>query len=142
VWKAAGLWHVIKENLEVVDGYVSLFFQLLEQLPHQQVLMFVMTLWSIWKKRNEKLWSDIDTNPRMSVHMARETLLEWQQVRERAIHREAGASNSNGETSHNYMTGGANRMRERSSAISMQQSSRNMVVVEYECVSEEGSASS
>jgi len=35
VWEAAGLWHIIKENLEVTYGYVTLFFQLLEQLPHQ-----------------------------------------------------------------------------------------------------------
>jgi len=41
------------------------------------------------------------TNPRMYVHMAHKTLLEWQQVREHTTRREAGASNSNGVTSHN-----------------------------------------
>lgn len=34
-------------------------------------------------------------------------------------------------------TGGASQMQERSSAISMQQYSRNIVAMEYECVSEE-----
>jgi hypothetical protein len=35
LWEAAGLWHVIKENPEAADGFVSFFFQLLEQLPHR-----------------------------------------------------------------------------------------------------------
>jgi len=84
LWEVAEIWHIIKENQEVADGFVSLFFQLLEQLPNQQLLIFAMTLWYIWKRRNEKPWSDIDTNLRMSVHMAHKSLLEWQQARERA----------------------------------------------------------
>jgi len=81
--EAANLWHIIMENLETADGFVSLFFQLLEQLPQQQLLTFVMTLWCIWKGRNDRLWNDIEIIPHMSVHMARETLLQWQRGLER-----------------------------------------------------------
>lgn len=53
VWEAIELWRIIKENLEVSYKFVSLF-KLLEQLPNQQLLIFVMSLWYIWKRRNEK----------------------------------------------------------------------------------------
>ena len=77
VWEATNLWHISKENLKIVDSFVSLFFQLLKQLPQQQLLTFVMTWWCIWKRRNDKLYSAIDTSPHMFVQMARETLLQW-----------------------------------------------------------------
>ena len=82
VWSAAYLWHVIRENLEIADRFVSLFFQLLDFLQHEQLLSFVMTLWCIWKRRNDKLWNDIETQPRISLQTAREVLLQWQQVRD------------------------------------------------------------
>jgi hypothetical protein len=75
VWEAINLWHIKKENLKIVDGFVSLFFHLLEQLPQHQLLTSVRTLWCVWKLRNNKLYGDIDTSHHMSVHMAHETLL-------------------------------------------------------------------
>lgn len=88
VWEVARLCHIIKENLVVANGFATLFFQLFEQLPHQQLLIFVMTLWCIWKRRNEKFWSDINTNPRMLVYMAHESLMKWQQAHEHAYNKE------------------------------------------------------
>jgi len=35
MWEAVGHWHIIKENMEVANRYVTFFFQLLEQLLHQ-----------------------------------------------------------------------------------------------------------
>lgn len=52
----------------------------IEQLPQQQLQTFVMALWCIWKRSNEKLWSDIDTSHCMYVHMACKTLLQWLQL--------------------------------------------------------------
>jgi len=38
VWSAAGLWNIIRESLEIADGFISLFFQLLDFLQHEQLL--------------------------------------------------------------------------------------------------------
>lgn len=73
----ACLWHIIQENLEISDDFVALFFQLLEFLHHKQLLDFVMTLWCIWKRQNDKFWNDVETQPHISVHMVHDVLLQW-----------------------------------------------------------------
>jgi hypothetical protein len=35
---------------------------------HHTQLDFVMTLWCIWKRRNDKLWNDIET-PRVHLNV-------------------------------------------------------------------------
>jgi len=81
VWVAAGLWNFIKDKLKTADGFVDLFFQLFNRLAQENLHMFAMTMWCIWKRRNEKLWNDVDTRPEVSVRLARESLYQWQQVR-------------------------------------------------------------
>ena len=80
VWAEARLWNFIHDKLETVDGFVDLFFQLIKLLSHDNVHMFAMTMWCIWKHRNEKLWEDVETRPTISVRLARESLHQWQQV--------------------------------------------------------------
>jgi len=67
VWVEAGLWNFIQDKLEIADGFVDLFFQLLELLYHDSLHMFAMTMWCIWKRRNEKLWDDVETQPAISI---------------------------------------------------------------------------
>lgn len=81
---------IIQENMENADGFVALFFQLLESLHHTQLLDFVMTLRCIWKMRNDELWNDVETSLHISMHMAHDVLLQWQQVQERHGRREHG----------------------------------------------------
>jgi len=100
LWEAINLWHVIKDYLEIADGFVSLFFQLLEKLPQQQLLTFVLTLWCIWKRRKDKLCSDVDTSPHVSVHMAHETLLQWQEYCANKGRNEEEEMNISGSFSH------------------------------------------
>lgn len=57
VWEEAELWHIISANLERAGGFVALFFQLLEELLYHQISTFTMTLWGIWKRRNNKMWN-------------------------------------------------------------------------------------
>lgn len=81
VWEEAELWHIISANLERAGGFVALFFQLLEELLYHQISTFTMTLWDIWKRRNNKMWNGAKTSARMTVRMARESLEQWQHAR-------------------------------------------------------------
>jgi hypothetical protein len=86
IWVEAGLWNFINDKLETADGFVDLFFQLLERLAKENLHMFAMNMWCIWKRRNEKLWNDVDTRPEVSVRLACESLYQWQQVRLKQKH--------------------------------------------------------
>jgi hypothetical protein len=57
-----------------------------------------MIFWCIWKRRNDKLWNDVETQPCISVHLARDVLSQWQQVHARHERREQGEHQNNGMT--------------------------------------------
>jgi hypothetical protein len=48
--------------------------------------MFALTMWIIWKRRNDKLWNDVGTQSAASVMLARESLHQWQLVRQKQQH--------------------------------------------------------
>lgn len=59
-----------------------------------------MTLWCIWKQRNDMFWNDVETQPRILVHMTRYNLLQWQQVHVSQGRREQGEYRNNGMSDH------------------------------------------
>jgi ribonuclease HI len=83
IWEEADLWSIIDGLIDMADGFVSLFFQLLQRLSQVQLCNFVMGLWCIWKRRNEKLWEDIEHRPSISFQIARDYLFQWKQVHSR-----------------------------------------------------------
>jgi len=90
VWVETGLWNFIHDKLEMADGFVDLFFQLLVLLSHDSLHMFAMTMWCIWKRINEKPWEDVETRSAISIGLARESLYQWQQVRAKLQRMENG----------------------------------------------------
>ncbi|KEH37272.1 hypothetical protein MTR_2g436910 [Medicago truncatula] len=49
--------------VQMVDNFTAMLFDLLDRLTEHQRLTTAMTLWSLWKSRNLKLWEYIDTTP-------------------------------------------------------------------------------
>ncbi|XP_024626802.2 uncharacterized protein [Medicago truncatula] len=47
------------------------------KLSISQVALAAMTLWSLWKCRNSKLWDNVDTPSLVVCNRARDTLYEW-----------------------------------------------------------------
>ncbi|GAU39798.1 hypothetical protein TSUD_219730 [Trifolium subterraneum] len=86
VWAEARLWSFIRDKLEIADGFVALFFQLLELLSQHNLHMFAMTMWCIWKRRNDKLWNGIETRPTVSIMLACDSLHQWQLIRQKRQH--------------------------------------------------------
>jgi hypothetical protein len=40
-----------------------------------------MMLWCLWKRRNEKIWEDVEQLPWLSIQQARAFCSQWWQVR-------------------------------------------------------------
>jgi ribonuclease HI len=59
-----------------------------------------MTLWCIWKRRNDKLWNEVETLPRISLNMACDVLFQWQRVRINHGRREQGEYHNSGMADH------------------------------------------
>ncbi|MCI55817.1 hypothetical protein A2U01_0077068, partial [Trifolium medium] len=63
--------------------------------------MFAITMWCIWKRRNEKLWNGVEMRPAVSIMLARDSLHQWQLVRQKLQHTAAvTGSNSRAGTLH------------------------------------------
>jgi ribonuclease HI len=54
-----------------------MLFTFFDRLSISQVALAAMTLWSLWKCRNSKLWDNVDTPPLVVINRARDTLYEW-----------------------------------------------------------------
>jgi hypothetical protein len=80
-WEVAGLWPQIAGLFESANGFVSFFFHLLQLLSQNEIILFVASLWSIWKRRNQKIWENIDAQPLVSFQLARDVIHNWQVVR-------------------------------------------------------------
>jgi hypothetical protein len=58
--------------------------------------MFSMTLWCIWKKHNEKLLNNAAGELAISIRIARDFLLQWEQCRAHQYHQCAGTVSASG----------------------------------------------
>jgi hypothetical protein len=65
-WEVAGLWPQIEGLFESANGFVSFFFHLLHLLSQNEIILFVASLWSIWKRQDKKIWENIDAYPTVS----------------------------------------------------------------------------
>jgi hypothetical protein len=55
-WREVQLWDTIERTLRKNYNMDALIFTLLDQLPLVQRELFVTIMWSMWKRRNLKLW--------------------------------------------------------------------------------------
>ena len=76
-WELIGVCHIIQDLLLNADNFASMLFDLIDRLSTQQQALVAMTLWSLWKSRNAKLWESTDTSPSYIVTNANDSLNEW-----------------------------------------------------------------
>jgi len=76
-WELIGVCHIIQDLLLNADNFASMLFDLIDRLSTQQQALVAMTLWSLWKSRNAKLWESTDTSPSYIVTHAKDSLNEW-----------------------------------------------------------------
>lgn len=68
VWTTTKLWHKVSYQMFDFESANELIFSMLDTLPSwQQQCIFAMSLWCIWKHRNNRVWKDKDPLATMSV---------------------------------------------------------------------------
>lgn len=60
-----------------LDDFISLFFDLMELLSLNQLNTFFIALsvWCIWKRRNDKQWKEVEI--RLVINVTRDNLHQW-----------------------------------------------------------------
>jgi len=76
VWDTTGLWSHSNPLISHAANFVSFFFTTLSILQPHKTINFDMMMWSIWKRRNEKIWDDVEKNTRIYVQFARDYMIQ------------------------------------------------------------------
>jgi hypothetical protein len=61
-WEEVGLWHIIEGMINNVLNFNDFIFSALKQ-QQQDTIDIAMMLWCLWKRRNEKIWEDVEQLP-------------------------------------------------------------------------------
>lgn len=80
VWMTVGLWDSLSHFMANAMDFASFFFDIIQNWQQYNVLDFVMMLWCISKRRNEKVWEDVEKHVCYSVQLARDHLQQWQEA--------------------------------------------------------------
>nr|ABN06084.1 Polynucleotidyl transferase, Ribonuclease H fold [Medicago truncatula] len=77
VWQLSDLWSEIQQAVIHFDTASAVIFDLLQRFTLEQSQIFV-TMWSLWKRRNLKVWENKNESCAMTVDRARVMMEEWQ----------------------------------------------------------------
>ncbi|XP_024633515.1 uncharacterized protein [Medicago truncatula] len=73
----AFLWRLAQHCLPTRANLLTCGIPCDDSLHPQQQVLAAMTLWSLWKSRNSKLWEATDTTPISIVTRAKDAINEW-----------------------------------------------------------------
>ncbi|KAJ1416432.1 Reverse transcriptase zinc-binding domain [Sesbania bispinosa] len=82
-WQESGLWHEMELYVRVSEDFRETAFHFLKTLPMKEKSLFGMLFWSLWKRRNEKVWEGILRPASHAVNHTRETLQDWDSMNKR-----------------------------------------------------------
>jgi len=77
VWEKGGLWSLISPLLLSVEYFVELIFKICETWSSNNVKMLVMLMWSLWRRRNVKLWDSIEETSEAVQMRANVVIQDW-----------------------------------------------------------------
>jgi hypothetical protein len=76
-WQEVNLWDTIDRTFCQNFNMDALILSLLDKLPYTQNELFVTIMWSLWKRRNLKLWQQQNETSLQVVERARHLLDDW-----------------------------------------------------------------
>lgn len=76
-WKHIGLWGDLEPVLNRVEGFAEFFFYVSRILDNHKRSLFAWTLWSMWRKRNIKIWEDKEESYVQVSTRALNAMEEW-----------------------------------------------------------------
>ncbi|GAU36460.1 hypothetical protein TSUD_166260 [Trifolium subterraneum] len=83
IWIEAGLWDDIAQLVVAANSFNSLVFSFMTVNLEQKCSDFVMIMWCLWKRRNEKIWEGVEKPVHLSINTAREYLVQWREIKAR-----------------------------------------------------------
>lgn len=86
-WKEVGLWDIIGPKLHLAYSFSHMFYLVCTKLDKDKKKknLFCMTFWSLWRRRNDKLWEGKDVDLKHVVWQARDALHAWSWARKMVI---------------------------------------------------------
>jgi len=81
VWKNINMWTTLESLMVDVEGFQDVFVRMWQHLNTFQLITFAMTAWSLWRKRNLKLWEDKTGTMEHVIGRAQGTLHAWKHAR-------------------------------------------------------------
>jgi hypothetical protein len=86
-WQRAGMWTHINVGLVASNNAAENLFLILQRLEKDQQEFFCVMVWSIWKRKNNKVWDNIIDSDQYVIERAKHLITGWrkaQQIRKRA----------------------------------------------------------
>ncbi|KAJ9556757.1 hypothetical protein OSB04_011371 [Centaurea solstitialis] len=77
IWQEAGVLDTLDQKALYVTSFQELTFGYLKENPGELGEKFLMTLWSIWHRRNDILWIDGPHDPSLATRRANQILTDW-----------------------------------------------------------------
>lgn len=96
VWNLAGLWHDIQLAMTATGSAVDIIFSLLQTLSVTCSQRLATLFWSIWKRRNNKVWENVTDNCATVVERACSMIEDWHSANASAAQGQNEASASSG----------------------------------------------
>ncbi|XP_073278711.1 uncharacterized protein [Primulina huaijiensis] len=76
-WKVAKLDNLVLDCPREVESFPNWLFEGLNKCPTAMQPNYSAVLWSIWRYRNEKLWTRVFRPPQITVSLGLEMVLSW-----------------------------------------------------------------
>jgi ribonuclease HI len=81
-WQQEGLWNHINAGLNTSNNIAYILLSILHNLNQEQQANFSVLLWSIWKRRNNKVWNNISETNTTVCERARHFITSWKQAQQ------------------------------------------------------------
>ncbi|CAN1289831.1 hypothetical protein LINPERPRIM_LOCUS20465 [Linum perenne] len=79
-WRAAGMQQWVSDFSLTMGAFADVMFSILESGAEERIQGMVMTLWALWKERNERVWSSKSKSAEVTVRLAVDELDGWKSV--------------------------------------------------------------
>jgi ribonuclease HI len=114
VWQKTHLWGFVQHAVAVCGSVDDIVFHLLQTISASQCSLLAMLLWSLWKRRNLKLWQHHDESAVQVVARAKHMLEEWksaQQLRNHTVMQSSAAVTESNTTDFQWMRPDVGRLK-------------------------------
>ncbi|XP_058752178.1 uncharacterized protein LOC131625327 [Vicia villosa] len=87
-WKRVGLWPLLQRISSNGELFASVIFSFLQVSNQDHKAIFSVTLWSIWKGRNNQVWNQVEESPTLICQRDNQLLTDWKEAQKYRLNNE------------------------------------------------------